>query len=202
MSDSVIRAIASAITHKELTAKSTGRKFTLYTVETDHGEFTTAKRDLEQKSQRMIGQEADYTIRTEQRGDFTNYYLEEVLPVGTPPPSPSLFPQNMPKPQGQVNHPQVPEPSANTMVQQRQEQPIGNPAFPSDKDINIMRQTAGKVAGAISRTPEEFWDNIDAIVAYFIDGSKPPQYQETGMVTSNDLPGLGVETPDDSDIPF
>jgi len=196
MSESVVRAVASAVTHKELTAKSTGRKFLLYTVETDMGAFTTAKRNLAEQAYRLLNRQADYTVKTEQRGEFTNYYLEAVVPVdgaatnNAPfPEAPSApFPQAPSVPQPQVNQPQAQEPIGTP------EQPVGVPAqSPTEKDIFIFRQTAAKVAGAISRTPDEFWENVGAITDYFIDGKKPVQFAEAvGAVADND----------DDDIPF
>lgn len=165
MSETWVEAVASTVTHKELTAKSSGRKFTLYTVETDMGEFTTAKREIAELSNRLIGQNARFLVKTEQRGEFTNYYLEAVELNNNA--QPSAFPQQMPQ--------QVASPVPSTLSPQpvTTQAPVGVAAGPDSRDVFIFRQTAGKVAGRISRTPEEFWSNLDDLVHYFSTGERP-----------------------------
>ena len=179
MSESQVTATASAVTHKQLTAKSTGRKFTLYTVETDAGSFTTAKRDIAADAHRLLNKPAVYTVRTEQRGEFTNYYLEEIQEIGSPS-SGSTFPAQKPMPQ----QPQ----------QQQQQAPIGDPVPHTEKDMAIYRQVAAKVAAHISTTPTEFWGNLDDLVSYFATGTKPGE--------PSDMSGSKGFDPDQDDIPF
>lgn len=180
----LFEAVASNVTNKELTRKSDGRKFTLYTVETDHGSFTTAKRDLAQRAYSLIGKPASYHVKTEQRGEFTNYYLESVEPISQAVADSAFTPPMMNQVSGPPSRPDV------------YQEPVGEPAGPTAKDMMIFRQTAAKVSAQISTTPNEFWLNLDDLVAYFADGTKPsaPDMSGVGMGGSSGF--------SDDDIPF
>lgn len=184
---------ASAVTHKQLRRKSDGRSFTMYTVETDRGSFSTSRRDIAADANRLLEQPARFLVKTEQRGEFLNYYLEAVEPAnGAPHTYSGSFPQEMPRPkQPQQQQQQQPQQQPRQERQEYQQQElVGTPAGPTEKDVFIFRQTAAKVTAQISRTPEEFWENIDAITAYFTDGSKPPMFSNTNSGTddADDIP--------------
>lgn len=173
MSVEMIEATASAVTHQTLNRKSDNKPFTLYRVETDRGTFTTSRRDIAAAANSLLNKKCVFHVKSEQRGEFMNYYLEAVEAKE------SSFPQDMPKPR-----PPQPQPQPRAA---RPEEPVGTPAAPTDKDVFIFRQTAAKVAGQISRTPEEFWENVDAITAYFIDGTKPSAFVNA-FANDDDIP--------------
>jgi hypothetical protein len=57
----------------------------VYTVEADR-KYTTWKRDIAQAAKELIGQDAEIAYSEQQKGDFTNYYIDSVLPLrGTAP---------------------------------------------------------------------------------------------------------------------
>ena len=178
MPETVVDGIASAVTHKEVARKSDGRKFTLYNVETDQGTFTTTRRELAAEAHKLVNKQARFTVKTEQRGEFTNYYLEAVEPIE------SAFPQQLPRSQPQPQ-PRPQEPIGNL------EAPVGTPDLTqANKDLMIHRQTAAKVAAQVSRTPDEFWPNLLDLVHFFQTGETP-----TG-------PGQVSGGNPDDDIPF
>lgn len=183
MTETWVDATASAVTHKELTAKSSGRKFTLYTVETDRGDFTTAKRELAEQSHRLVGQPARFLVKTEQRGEFTNYYLEtvEARTNGQSAIGSAAFPP-APAQTGTFDQPMAPPAAPQA--------PVGVPAGPDSRDVFIFRQTAAKVAGQISKTPDEFWTNLDDLVHYFSTGLRPglPPDTSGGFQSDDDIP--------------
>jgi hypothetical protein len=186
MTDQWVEAVASTVTNKTLSRKSDGRQFVLYEVETDMGKFSTTKRDLAADAHRLVGKPGRFLVKTEQRGDFTNYYLEAVE-EGTREAT-SSFPVQMPKP---------PEAQSTSAALS----PPDMSGEPTQKDIFIFRQTAGKVAAQISETADEFWSNIEDIANYFITGEKP------GVVQNQYVPEAALATVasggfEDSDIPF
>lgn len=178
---STVLATASAVTNREISRKADGRKFTLYTVETDRGDFTTTRRELAERAYRLTGQQVMFHVKTEQRGEYTNYYLED---IETPDMSGGGFGQ-------QQQQAFTPPQQQNGFDPQPASFPPPKPpdaGTPTNKDVFIFRQTAAKVAGQISRTPEEFWSNVDAIAAYFIDGTKPAAYATVGQAADDDIP--------------
>lgn len=205
MSDgfTTFEATATEVTHKDLKRKSDGRSFVLYTVQTTQGEFTTAKRDLAQEAHSLIGRPAMFQVKTEQRGEFTNYYLESVSPLSNG--------NNV----GQVDQSGFGSPAPTQQgPAPAQQAPVGVPANegPSGKDVFIFRQTAAKVAAQLSAGPTEFWSNIDDLVDYFKTGAKPGsmpnQYVPEAALAAPDMSGVGASggggsyQHTDDDIPF
>lgn len=53
----------------------------VYRVMVGDREYTTFKRDIAEAAKELIGYEAELGFQVKQNGNFTNYYLDSVLPV-------------------------------------------------------------------------------------------------------------------------
>lgn len=151
-----IQATAVSVKDKEVKRKSDGRSFTIYTIESDHGEFTTSRREMAEEVFRYLNVPARYLIDVQQNGSFTNNYLQDIAPADEAPSVVQQAQESTPAPAAVVESAKV----------------AGGPGW-TEKDLAIFRQTAAKVAARTSRTPDEFWANIDEVYRFFVDGTKP-----------------------------
>jgi hypothetical protein len=185
---------------REVTTRE-GRKFPLNEVYDASGQAWVAKKDVYDFAQRLIGQPVQMVTRTEQNGNFTNYYVDAIIPGAQMPMG--QVTQQMPS---QFSQPQYAHPLDNPagVTQQEaiamnagwnpqagqlpqlpqgmpyppQERPLANPPpwLPNDKDLAIYRQTATKVAAWLSQgqsDPFVFWHMLPEIVGYFRSGNRP-----------------------------
>src|SRR5215471_4683802 len=110
----------------------------------------------------MIGQRVLAVVRVEQRGEFTNYHLDSVELAGAQP-----APQ-----EGYVPVQQAQQAQVQTAPQTPTSQPIVAPNE-RERQASIHRQTAAKVAAAMSGTPSEFWENVQTVFRFFETGQIP-----------------------------
>ena len=135
-----------------------GNPFTLFELFDAQGRTWVAKQDVFNIAQGMIGHPVEIVGREEQKGQYLNRYadLVQLAGAGGGAMQSVLQAQQSATAAGRVQQPQVQV-----------------PGFPTDKDRCINRQTAGKVAAAISTTADEFWANIQDIANYFDTGQIP-----------------------------
>lgn len=141
--------------------------------------LSTFKRDLAESAFSLVGQSAEAHFTVKQNGQFTNYYLEQILPA---PASPVEAAQRAQEAQPLLRQAAgLPEPAQ--ALQQAQE-------AQDEKTRAIHRQVAAKVAATLfTANPSDaptFWENIRLLALYFDTGIIP------GAITSDV----------DDDIPF
>lgn len=192
--DTTIESVYSKVVNR----KSDGRAITIFEITDSNGtKWTTSRKDLAGEANRLLNQRATVQGREEQKGEFLNHYLEDVRAANGSPPAP---PQAPPHVQQNSPPPQIP-----------QAPPVGSWTA-TEKDFNIMRQTAAKVSAHLSHTPAEFWSNVDDLVDYFAYGTKPERFLRFIPPSFEDDPGPDPTKPEwtdsssmldpDSDLPF
>lgn len=161
-----------------------GSSFTLHKFKDVNGTELVARSDVANLTRGYLNQPVKVTVRSEQKGQYMNHYLDHVAPSGQ---------------QQYVQEMQQPAYVPAQQAQQAQTRPIPPPTPPpppqqqlpheldAAKDAAIHRQTAAKVAAALSTTANEFWRNVVDLAFYF----------DTGQVPSTPQP----DDPDDG-IPF
>jgi len=138
------------------------------------------------KALALKGQMADLQVSIEQKGDFTNYYLNGIQTAksGAQPPAGSEVAQAAQR--AQEASQRVPEVS----YEQYKDLEDGKE---TRKNTSIHRQTATKVAAMLNPADVgEFWANVDDLVEFYATGSRV-----TGNANYNE-----VKLPDDDGIPF
>lgn len=123
-----------------------------------------AKRDVWEQARAMQGQTVEMQTRTEQKGQYTNYYLDSFGNgglVGTAPPQPS---QSAP-----VAY--QPQPAQSELPAFSGPQP--SLSDPTQRDLQIWRQVALKVSAQLSNSPHEFWGNLADLMRYIEHGQIP-----------------------------
>lgn len=133
------------------------------------GEWHRAKKPLWDSAQMLRGQTVFAETRSEQRGEWKNYYVDTLTPSSPatqqPYPATAGYPQY--PPQQQIHPPQAPP------------APPAPPApEPTQKDRTIWRQTAAKVAAQMLDPGDsqlDFWANVDMLVWFFESGERPGQ---------------------------
>jgi hypothetical protein len=162
-----------------------GTSFTIHEVIDQTGRKWVARRDVANMAQSYVGHMVEMITRTEQKAGrngqtFTNHYVDHIAPANAMTAiqqahqaQAAYAPQTMaPTPSPTPTPPPTPPPP-----------PQGPPEVHTERDRSIYRQTAGKVAAEISKTPSEMWENIVLLARYFETGQVPPNAQGGG---SND----------------
>lgn len=157
--------------------KRSGGQITLYEVMVN-GQQYIARKPVFDQACALIGQQALVETRQEQNGNFTNLYLDAVQPLG--------FPTMNGGPPPQVFHPDL-------FPQVPTQQPMAAPVAPpqpvsqvTDRDRQIWRQSACKVAAHVSKGPVEFWGNVTDLIRFFETGQQPSLQQ--ALDNEPDLP--------------
>jgi len=182
--DSVDTALVERVDQRTIN-KRDGSNTTLYEVYVVGSQtpLATFKRSLADSAFELIGQAAELHYAVKQNGDFTNYYLNNILPArATAAEAAQRAQEAQPLLRQAAGLPEAPVPSQ------------GLTNAPS-KDQAIHRQTAAKVAATLVQAapntdPYVFWENVEKLAHYF----------DTGVIpTKAGLPHLD---PDEDDIPF
>lgn len=192
----------SGLGPRTITPRDGRPSFTIWEVFDDQGGTWRVREDLYNQAQHWFGQRVMATTRTEQRGNFTNYYIDQMQPMGQGPV------QQAQQAQPQQGYTGQPQPQAAP-----QPQMMAVSEWERQKQHSIHRQTAGKVAAVISKTADEFWGNVQAIFIYFETGQVPAASFAQQPDTNNRPnqaayqpydpgPQPGQDQFDDSDIPF
>lgn len=215
-----VATLIQGVTARKVNRKKDGAEITIYEIMTsDNTKWTTSRRDLAGEANRLIGQPVLIEGRTEVNGIYENYYLEDVRPndgtsfdASDSFPIPGTIQQQMTPPA----HLAPPTPPPAPIPVAPPPPPPIPAAGPAERDWQIWRQCATKVAVHLSQTPAEFWANVDDLIRYYAYGAKPqiqngtaPRQPEPFITTDmtaaiNADPHLDLDNPgfDDSDIPF
>lgn len=148
-----------------------GRNGTFTLMEVDlNGQKYVAKKEVADLAARMIGQPVEAVTRVEQRGQYTNYYVDDLRPAGYG---------------GTAT---VAQPPASVS--------------PSDRDRQIWRQTATKVAATLSEGGAGgFWENVDMLLRFYETGVHPVTPVPSPDYGLPAFSGPDQYTPDEN-IPF
>lgn len=199
--------------------KRDGSTYTLNEVNID-GQVYVARKDVCNVAAGMLGQRVEAITRTEQKGDYTNHYLDfvQVAGGGTAPgqaeyareqAAGALAPEQAAYQQTEAyNAALVAQEAALRAAQQAAravtpppqppppppQQPLGESPldFEARKNESIHRQVAAKVSAQISNTPQDFWANVYDLFLYFQSGHRP---QLTGGVQPQVVAAQVVEEP-------
>lgn len=148
---------------------------TIYDVVDQEGNKWTAwDKDTAEAAWHLKGQRAQAQVEVKQNGKYTNRTLITIGPSGASVPTPEIFPSAPTFPPDPI----APN-EASSLIPQT-----------TDRDRNIWRQTATKVAASLAPATEvEFWANVLMLYSYY----------ETGVIP-NGAPQEQAET--DDGIPF
>lgn len=169
-------ALIEDVNSKTINRKSDGKTITLYEITDGQKNPTTSRRDLANEAYHLRGKMADIEVRVEQNGVYENVYLENVRPAvasAQPPRDPFPEPEDRPP----LPRPPRPEPEPEIPRQ-------GQNGHWSEDKWSVFRQTATKVAAHTSANANEFWQNVDQLVAYYATGISPNLEPIPGGVTS------------------
>ena len=72
-----------------VTAKETNSGKTVYTVTADGKKYTTFKKDIAAAAKELIGKQAEIDVTSQEKGEFTNHYINAAKPVA---PKGDVFP--------------------------------------------------------------------------------------------------------------
>ena len=120
-----------------------------------------ARKPVFDLAQTLRGQQVYADTRVEQKGEWTNYFVDSLT---LPQPGPYQGqPQNSYQPAQQGYQPQpAPQPTS--------------PPNPTEKDRQIWRQTATKVAAFMrdqGETQQDWWMNVERLVWFYETGQHP-----------------------------
>lgn len=167
---------------------------TIYDVITSDGlKWTAWDRPIAEAAHELIGQTVLMDVKVEQNGKYENRTVKNVLPKGTAPPSnfvPPTFP-SMPTTTSNATTATVtfPATTADNVLPE-----------PRDDSEEIRRAVAIKAAANMSTTAHEFWGNVDDLVRYQRDGTKPSTVQTNPQQATGDA--RPAFPSDGDDIPF
>jgi hypothetical protein len=161
-------------------------------VDPEGTKWTVWEKSLAEKAWNLKDQTSVWSVEVQQNGSYTNRTLHNIEPKvangmtqaiggGTFPTSSSVGNATITT--------TITPPATGSFAPQ--------PA--TSKDEAIHRQTAAKVAAALSATPAEFWANVQDLARYFDTGIVPGGDNSAGF-TSTPLPTEEPQT--DDDIPF
>jgi hypothetical protein len=182
-----------------------GKTFTFYDVFDELGGKWQARQDTFNQAMQMIGQRVVAVVRVEQRGEFTNYYLDSVELAGAQPAQQQGY-----QPAQQAQQAQPPQTPTSPPIVAPNER---------ERQSSIHRQTAAKVAAKMSSTPNEFWENVQTVFRFFetgqiptlgnyVAGESPPQAQRQNAAAyappdyGDPGPQEGYVPAGQDDIPF
>ena len=155
------------------TANSARGPFEIFEVQL-MGNAHRARKDVWDIAMTLRGQSVFADVRSEQRGEWTNYFVDSIVPATqSTPVQPAQTAAPMPEttsfgPQATTTA------GTGSMNVQFTPQPTGYVV--SDKDRIIWRQTATKVAADL-RDPGDsdvtFWANVDMLIHFYETGLYP-----------------------------
>lgn len=212
--------------------RADGGSFSLYQIHDNSGQVFVAKKDVWDFAQRHVGQQVQMLTRVEQKGKFTNYYCDAVIPMNGV--QQQQFAHPLDNPQGVTQGEAVSmnagwNPNTQPMMPTQTPQTYTPPGMPlqgngtwangtstnivapgpTDHDLSIYRQVAAKVAASHSRGDDlKFWTIIPELMVWFKTGSRPhwvteqEEPQKSEAARAYALAGEAPPPPTDDDIPF
>lgn len=187
-----------------------GRSSTVYEILAGGVKYATFKQQIANEANRLIGMMVELTSHAEQKGEYTNHYIDDIRQATGAVQRDSFAPIQQAQEAQQRTQP----------VQQPQQPPIPRTGDeePTQRDFRIARQTAAKVSAQLSGdNPKDFWANLEPLVTYFTYGFLPPEYdpaQQAPKQTAQraeptpyvpngfEAPNTGGSEFGDDDIPF
>ena len=146
------------------TANSARGPFEIFEVQL-MGNPHRARKDVWDIAMTLRGQSVFADVRSEQRGEWTNYFVDSIVPAT----------QSVPvNPVRRQDH--LPESTAGTTVVPNMQMPQPTGYVVSEKDRIIWRQTATKVAADLYQSGEseqDFWANVDMLIRFYESGQYP-----------------------------
>jgi hypothetical protein len=197
MLETMLTATVTNVTTKQVVSKRTQQPITLWLVQTSDGtEWSTNRADIGNAALQLTGQVVDITGSVKNDGTYTNYYVNSIKANPSAQPSP------------------VAQAAATAQAAQEANKPVSFDQYAAlekqklhEKNRNIFRQTACKVAASLSSPDdpaEEFWSNVDHLMVFFITGRTP--FTPTANHQADMNPGTISVTSHigdtDDDIPF
>jgi hypothetical protein len=168
-------AMIKEVTKRNIEPKSGAAPFTLFEIEDSDGtKWTTKKQGLALEAHSLVGKMASIDGTIKENGQYKNYYLEGITEAGNLPAA--LISEN--------GH------SASNLLPAT----VDVRDTSGNRDEQIWRQTACKVAAVLSDDPVSFWENVDRLLNYFRTGEHPGQEEQT-YATASTFTG-------DDNIPF
>lgn len=199
------------------TRKSDNKSFTVFEIVLngdDQRKYQTFNKSMAAEANSFLNQPVELTFHAEMRGSYENLYVDDVRP-----PTSNDF--SAPPEQHQQPAP-APAPAPAPIVHTQPPAEIPITAMPNGKwtpaEIEeFRRKDAAHVSSRISKSPVEFWTNIDDLVDFFRTGAKPDRFTRfpipeeatpQGPVEQNRYVPAGAydepipNHPTDDDIPF
>lgn len=161
-----IQAVITGVSPRTVTRKSDGQQFTIYEVNANATNYQ-ARKDVFDQAAALVGQPVLMEVRTEQKGTFTNHYVDSIAANG---PAPVPVTTSAPV----YTAPSTTSTAASFTV-------TGGASLPAppNRDLTIWRQTATKVAAHLSKTPSEFWKNVNDLILFYETGQEPDAFDDS-----------------------
>lgn len=164
-------AVVKEVTRKNIQPKNGSDPFTLYEITAGDNIWTTKKQDIALTAHSLVGKTAMITGSVQQKGNYTNYFINSIQETDAPVTGLDVFGDS------------TPTSSMN--------------GASSDRDENIHRQVATKVAAQLADNPTDFWQNVDTLMQFYRTGIHPYQEENYATVGTQEASPTG-----DDDIPF
>lgn len=178
--------------HSQRQANGSRGPFTVYEITDTNGTKWQCKQPVYNQATQLMGHTVTINGSVKQNGDYTNYYINEIMgaPQMQPPPTqmqPSMvdyISTNVVAANGAPLVPPVVVESWTPHISEIQ------------KNESIHRQVAAKVAANLTTDTQQFWGIVGELFNYFQTGTNPNHAAAVEMAQA--FPGSHP----DNDIPF
>jgi hypothetical protein len=217
-------AFVTAVDAKHID-RPNGQSFDLWQIHDSDNNIWVVKKPLADFARALVGQQAQFTTRTEQKprndgnGFYENYYADQIIPLASVQAAQGAYPpysnqqQQQPQPtyqpaqqaqQAQQQQQPVPPAPVQPVQQQVQQQ---QPWRPTEKDYTIWRQTAAKVAASLAAGDQYvFWTLLPELMEFFVLGKRPANIENAEVFAQRTVnasaEGASMTSYQDEDIPF
>ena len=210
--------------------RANGQSFDLWQVHDNLGNIWVVKKNVADLARTLVGQQVTFITRQEQKGNFLNFYADQILPLQTqggvayshPMDQPAGVTQAQaqamnqgwnPYEQPQIPSPQLPQMPSPFNGQEAAQVVYGSASHEAERSASINRAVAVKAAAEICKGDlYTFFSTLPDIVQFLEDGTLPAKIVEAlfanaGMeperVPNASAEGASMPRPEeDPDIPF
>ena len=210
--------------------RANGQSFDLWQVHDNLGNIWVVKKNVADLARTLVGQQVTFITRQEQKGNFLNFYADQILPLQTqggvayshPMDQPAGVTQAQaqamnqgwnPYEQPQIPSPQLPQMPSPSNGQEAAQAVYGSASHEAERSASINRAVAVKAAAEICKGDlYTFFSTLPDIVQFLEDGTLPAKIVEAlfanaGMeperVPNASAEGASMPRPEeDPDIPF
>jgi len=210
--------------------RANGQSFDLWQVHDNLGNIWVVKKNVADLAKTLVGQQVTFITRQEQKGNFLNFYADQILPLQTqggvayshPMDQPAGVTQAQaqamnqgwnPYEQPQIPSPQLPQMPSPFNGQEAAQVVYGSASHEAERSASINRAVAVKAAAEICKGDlYTFFSTLPDIVQFLEDGTLPAKIVEAlfanaGMeperVPNASAEGASMPRPEeDPDIPF